>query len=433
MNINYFNFSITVTLDQALINKMLNWANQFNIFLFLPANGYATKQSGDFEFLLGADPQDEFTIDKATDINWTAWQQFIDKYKKDYLFGHINYDLHQAIEPIKHYIAPKNLIGFKTISFWKPNIVITYANQKIYIKAVNPKHIWQQILKCSPVATENEGTTTTWQHATKENYLQNVTAVKKHIAIGNCYELNYCSCFSSHANSLDTLNVFNKLNSISPNPFSAYYKNNYSYMMCSSPERFFSLRKNTIISQPIKGTAKRDLLNPSNDNQIKEALAQHYKERAENIMVVDLVRNDLSRICEAGSVQVAELCKVYSYPTVHQMVSTIIGELLPHTNFTSIIKNLFPMGSMTGAPKVKVMELISEYEQEPRGLYSGTVGYIAPDGAIDMNVVIRSIMYNQDSGLINFHTGSGITHYSIAENEFEECQLKAQAMLKALA
>ena len=152
------------------------------------------------------------------------------------------------------------------------------------------------------------------------------------------------------------------------------------------------------------------------------------KDRSENVMVVDLVRNDLSKVCKEGTVRVDELYGIYSFPQVHQMISTVSGELKEEVCFTDILKATFPMGSMTGAPKNKVMHLIEKYEQTKRGIFSGAVGYISPNGDFDFNVVIRSIMYNADTSYLSFQTGSAITFYSDPEKEWEECLLKAEAI-----
>jgi para-aminobenzoate synthetase component I len=218
----------------------------------------------------------------------------------------------------------------------------------------------------------------------------------------------------------------------SPNPLAAMYKFNNRYCICASPERYLQRKGNTILSQPIKGTSKRDLADPVNDAINKQYLLTSQKEKSENVMVVDLVRNDLSKVCVESSVKVDELFGVYSFPQVHQMISTVSGVVNENINWIDAVKATFPMGSMTGAPKKKVMELIDQYEQTKRGLFSGALGYIKPNGDFDFNVVIRSILYNDDTNYLSFQAGSGITFYSDAEKEYEECLLKAAAMLKIL-
>ena len=264
----------------------------------------------------------------------------------------------------------------------------------------------------------------------KEEYLAVIRQLKQHILRGDCYEINFCQEFFSDSVVIDPLTAYKKLNEFSPNPFSALYKLEDKWLLCASPERFLKKEGPKILSQPIKGTSKRIPGNTVSDNKSKEDLLQSNKDRSENVMVVDLVRNDLSKVCEEGTVQVDELFGIYSFPQVHQMISTISGELKKKISFSEIIRATFPMGSMTGAPKKRVMELIEQYETTKRGIFSGAVGYISPDGDFDFNVVIRSIMYNGSSGYLSFQTGSAITFYSDPEKEWEECLLKAEAMKK---
>jgi para-aminobenzoate synthetase component I len=210
------------------------------------------------------------------------------------------------------------------------------------------------------------------------------------------------------------------------------YKLDDTFCICASPERYLKKEGHKIFSQPIKGTSKRDLVNAANDLQNKNYLSANEKEKSENVMVVDLVRNDLSKVCREGTVKVEELFGVYSFPQVHQMISTISGQLKDNVHWVDIIKATFPMGSMTGAPKKRVMELIEQYEKTKRGLFSGAIGYVNPDGDFDFNVVIRSIFYNASRKYLSFNAGSGITFYSDAEKEYEECLLKAAAMKKVV-
>src|SRR5262249_41024055 len=223
----------------------------------------------------------------------------------------------------------------------------------------------------------------------------------------------------------DPVSVYRELSSISPNPFSALYRINDKWLICASPERFLKKQGNKILSQPIKGTSERILGNEERDELSREKLFKSPKERSENVMVVELVRNDLAKICKEGTVDVDELYGIYSFPQVHQMISTVVGELKENISFTDIIRATFPMGSMTGAPKKRVLELIERYEKTRRGIFSGALGYNSPGGDFDFNVVIRSILYNSSDRYLSFPTGSGITFYSDPEKEWEECLLKA--------
>jgi para-aminobenzoate synthetase component I len=222
------------------------------------------------------------------------------------------------------------------------------------------------------------------------------------------------------------------LSALSPNPFGGIYRLGEKWLLCASPERFLRKTGNRILSQPIKGTAARTSINEISDTEAKQALFNSGKDRSENVMVVDLVRNDLAKISEEGTVVVDELYGIYTFPHVHQMISTISGQLKTAITFADIIKATFPMGSMTGAPKKRVRELIKAYEPVPRGLFSGTIGYISPKGDFDFNVVIRSLLYNALTGYLSFPAGSGITFYSDAEAEWEECLLKVSAIRQIL-
>jgi para-aminobenzoate synthetase component 1 len=265
----------------------------------------------------------------------------------------------------------------------------------------------------------------------KTEYINSVNRLKQHIHKGDIYEVNFCQEFYAKNAFINTVEIFEKLNQISEAPFSAYCKFDTHYALCASPERFLQKRANKLISQPIKGTIKRST-NKTEDEQLKHELQNSNKERSENVMIVDLVRNDFSRIAKTGSVKVEELFGIYSFKQLHQMISTLSCELKENIHFTDIIKSTFPMGSMTGAPKVSAMKLIEEYESTKRGLYSGAIGYINPEGNFDFNVVIRSILYNSENNYLSFMVGSAITDKAIAEEEYEECLLKAKAMFEVL-
>ena len=263
----------------------------------------------------------------------------------------------------------------------------------------------------------------------KNEYLQTVKKLQQHILRGDCYEVNFCQEFYSIGIPINPLMVYQKLSKLSPSPFSAFYRNNDKYCICASPERYIAKRGTTLISQPIKGTAKRYPEDARLDELSKGELLNSEKEKSENVMVVDLVRNDLSKVCKEGSVKVKELFGIYSFPQVHQMISTIEGEISEGLIWVDVLEATFPMGSMTGAPKQRVMELIEDFEQTKRGLFSGAIGYVDPHGNADFNVVIRSILFNADTNYISMQAGSAITFYSDAKKEYEECLLKA-AILK---
>jgi len=265
----------------------------------------------------------------------------------------------------------------------------------------------------------------------KEAYFKKVNALLEHIHKGDIYEANFCQEFYAENTPLNPVQTFERLNTISKAPFSALLRWKKKHLLCASPERYLKRTEQTVWSQPIKGTARRGS-NVSEDKEIAKALKQDPKERSENIMITDLVRNDLSKGALRGSVSVEELCEVYSFEQVHQMISTVKAKVANSKKSTDLIRETFPMGSMTGAPKISAMKLIEKHEETKRGLYSGTVGYFAPNGDFDFNVVIRSILYNAETQYISSSVGSAITAKSKPEKEYQECLLKAKAMRKVL-
>ena len=212
-------------------------------------------------------------------------------------------------------------------------------------------------------------------------------------------------------------------------PFASFYKQNQNVLMGASPERYLCKRGDKLYSQPIKGTYRRGK-NPEEDKQLKTALRDDLKEQTENVMIVDLVRNDLSRTAAKSSVKVEELFGMYTFPQVHQLISTVSSTLKSDVHFTEAIRCSYPMGSMTGAPKISAMKLIDQYEKTKRELYSGSVGYIDPYGNFDFNVVIRSLLYDTQKQYLSLTVGGAITNQSDAEKEYEECLLKAKAIFE---
>ncbi len=362
----------------------------------------------------------------------TSLQTFLGE-EKDWIFGHLAYDLKNELEALSSSHADG--IGFPDLFFFIPEVVAQLTPDALIIGVTDGSHerIYKEISAApsSIPASPAVGASIRSRFSAQE-YMDTVERIQQHILKGDCYEMNFCQEFYAEKAVIHPLNAYASLSRFSPNPFSAYYKLGDKYLLCMSPERYLKRSGNTLISQPIKGTSRRDTGNKELDELSKNNLRTSEKERAENIMVVDLVRNDLSRVCKKGTVKVDELCGIYSFPQVHQMISTISGELENDTSFCDIIKAAFPMGSMTGAPKKRVMELIEQYERSKRGLFSGSIGYIHPEGDFDFNVVIRSIAYNAAAAYLSFHTGSAITFRSDPAGEYNECLLKAEAIKKVL-
>lgn len=269
------------------------------------------------------------------------------------------------------------------------------------------------------------------QTVEKETYLKNVDALKQHIQAGDIYEINYCISFEAFNAEIDPADIYRKLNTISHASYSALVKLDKQYIISSSPELFLSKKGSRLITKPIKGTAKRST-DPMEDEAIKNRLYLDKKERNENVMIVDVARNDLSRLAKKGTVRVDKLFNIESYKQVHQMVSTVSCELEENRSFNDIINATFPMASMTGAPKIRAMQLADTYELYNRSCYSGALGYIEPNGNFDLNVLIRSIFYDEEKKYLSFTVGSAITALCVAEDEYKECLLKAKAMIEVL-
>ncbi|MFC4230744.1 anthranilate synthase component I family protein [Parasediminibacterium paludis] len=418
---------------QKIKQQLLHWANQYDSCSFLDNHQY-TSLHHSVECLVAVG---EVNRCSPSSHHQQALASFLQQ-TNDWLFGHISYDFHSILYPSLAQQKPDS-IGFQPIYFYQPEIVLQLSATELRIESLTllPIDIYQQIRKSS-ITSSQQPITSSQQLAiqsriSKADYLQTIHQLQQYILRGDCYEINYCQEFYASNAVIEPLAIYQQLTAISPNPFASYYKLNDKYLLCASPERYLKKQGHQLISQPIKGTFKRNLQNTEADKALKQQLFASHKDRTENVMVVDLVRNDLSRICKEGTVQVEELFGIYTYPQVHQMISTIVGEIDESTNLATILQATFPMGSMTGAPKQKVMQLINEYEPSSRGLYSGAVGYISPNKDFDFNVVIRSILYNSTSKYLSYQVGGGITFNSIAEQEYEECLLKAEAIRKVLS
>jgi len=406
---------------------MLNWARQFSIFCLLDNHQYQIEPHT-MECLLAAGCKRAISAQDDKTLN--DLQDFLDN-KPSWLLGHLNYDLKNEIESLSS-LHP-DYIQFPDFFFFEPELLIHLKNDGLTIDGDNPRQVYDDIIETKATRSSvNENIPEIKSRLAKSEYIVLIEKLRQHILRGDCYEINFCQEFFAENVLIDPLSVYERLSKISPNPFSGLYKLNDKYLLCASPERFIKRQGENILSQPIKGTAKRITDNIARDEQSRSNLYQSQKDRSENVMVVDLVRNDLSKVCKEGTVHVDELYGIYSFPQVYQMISTISGKLKDDISFIEILKATFPMGSMTGAPKRSVLQLIERYEKTKRGIFSGALGYITPAGDFDFNVVIRSIMYNNADKYLSYQTGSGITFYSDPENEWEECLLKAEAINKAL-
>jgi len=422
--------SFSVKEFNTLKEQLLHWSNQFCSCSFLDNNNYKSPQSG-VECRVGVGAIATFS---PSENHHHLLKQFLAK-TNDWLFGHISYEYKNVLP---HASASKNErddIGFELIHFFQPETVVLLYRDKIEIQTVNsdPALIFEEINHFVINSLgKNEVSIYPIPSISEEEYLASIRQIQKHITRGDCYEINFCQKFTAVEVSMNPLAVYQRLTKLSPNPFACFYKLRNKYLLCASPERYLKREGNQLTSQPIKGTFKRNLTNIEMDKKLGKELFKSPKERAENVMIVDLVRNDLSKICQEGTVHVSELFGIYPYPNVHQMISTIEGTIDKDIDFAQILEATFPMGSMTGAPKKRVIELIDEYESTTRGLYSGSVGYITPEKDFDFNVVIRSILYNETNKYLSYQVGSGITHYCNPVDEFEECILKATSIREVL-
>ncbi len=408
--------------------QMLNWANRFGICCFMDSHDY-NDQYHRHDCLAAVGNYKSFSA--SSDI--FAQLNIFCSENDDWIFGHLGYDLKNEIENLQS--SHTNKAGFSDIFFFVPEIVLSLKDNFISIHSLqtNPQLVFDEIKaeSCYRIEPSLKKNIQLQSVLNKQEYIEAVQKLQQHILRGDCYEINYCQEFFAENILIEPVAVYQQLLDISPVPFSCFYKLENKYLLCASPERFLSRINNKIFSQPIKGTAPRNA-NAALDNIEKENLSKNKKEKSENVMIVDLVRNDLSKICVEGSVEAEELFSIHSFPQVHQMISTVTGLLKQDISFAEIIQATFPMGSMTGAPKRSAMQLIEQYEKTKRQLFSGSVGYISPQKDFDFNVVIRSIFYNAANRYLNYLVGSAITFYADAEKEYEECILKAKAIIHTL-
>ena len=410
----------------------LQWAASFSPICYFDSNQYPF-QPGTYECLIGAGQVRQLGLHEAKGA-FSHLDQFR-KSKPGWLFGHLSYDLKNDVEDLSS--SHPDGLGFPVLHFFEPRYVLElFPDGKLVIQsqAEPPAQIYEAINRLIPLGDPIPSIPHPLQLQARigaEEYREKVLALQAHILEGDIYEANFCQEFFVEDCILSPLSLFSRLNRLAQAPFSAYYRLEDKYLLCASPERFLQKNGKQLTSQPIKGTLIRGR-DEQEDQAFKNKLLQSEKDRAENVMIVDLVRNDLARSCVPGSVKVPELFEVYPFAQVFQMISTVKGELREGVTPIEAIRQAFPMGSMTGAPKVKAMELIEHYERSRRGLYSGALGFFTPEGDFDLNVVIRSLQYNQARKYLSFHVGGAIVYDSVPEQEYEECWWKARALLKVL-
>ena len=419
----------------GFVNKLLHWLKKKEKYVLLNTNDFYDKY-GVYDFLCAYGVASEFIMPNNNVI--THFKSFFYS-KNDWLFGFFTYDLKNELEnlstsnsehikmPLLHFFQPQLVFAKKNDILEIGYLPEFYSEQEINIifETIHQSKI-QQRIEYAPVFEKIAAS------VPKKDYLEIIHTIKNHIQKGDIYEMNYCVEFFSKINKkIEVIDLYTRLNKISPAPFSCLYKLDDKSLICASPERFLKKTAQKLISQPIKGTIKRGI-NSEEDKKLIKELAESEKDKSENVMIVDLVRNDISHYAEKGSVKVEELFGIYSYAQVHQMISTVTCSLIKEACVVDTIMRCFPPGSMTGAPKIKAMQIIDAMEKTKRGLYSGCVGYFTPETDFDFNVVIRSILLNNTDGYASLMAGGAITALSEPEKEYEECLIKALAMNKAL-
>lgn len=416
---------------QIFKNQLLSWSRQFQEIAWLDSNE-DDSAAGEYEAMLAVEA---FTAIK------TDYLQAFDKLKEyqqttaDWIFGYLSYDLKNDVERLKS----SNFDGlhFPDLYFFQPQKLIFLKGKEVefhYLKMVDDeiKNDLENIKNSVSKEANRQQPVEVIPRIPKKEYLKKIDMMLHHIHRGDIYEANFCQEFYAENVELEPYNIYRSLNEISTPPFAAYLKLENFNLISASPERYLKKKGDKLLTQPIKGTARRSQ-DPEEDRKIALELAKDPKEQSENVMIVDLVRNDLSRIAKKGSVKVDELCKVYTFRQVHQMISSVTAEIADDIPPVEALRTSFPMGSMTGAPKISAMKIIEDLEESRRGLYSGAVGYFTPEGDFDFNVVIRSILYNSENKYLSFSVGGAITSKSIPEKEYEECLLKARAMREVLS
>lgn len=395
--------------------KLLDWAQTFPYALYLDSCGSEMDRYGRYELMVG--------VGREQVIG--TWEE-LSKTHGTWLMGGLPYDLKQQFEP-RLQEESRESIRFPEVAFFVPETVVYIPKGESYLYVEGNHPDWDNILKQPVISTKQVNQPDFQSNFTKERYIQTVEQLREHIAAGDFYEINLSQQYTADYQLHNPAALFRQLIGISPTPFSAFFKFQDKYLLCASPERFLQQQDRQLLTQPIKGTAPRGATE-AEDQQYQKDLLASIKERAENVMIVDLSRNDLYRSSEINSVEVPYLFEIQSFPQVHQMVSTVTGKRREDLSPFDVLANTFPAGSMTGAPKVMVMNMIDQYEQVQRGIYAGSVGYIQPNGDFDLNVVIRSLVYDDAAKTLNYQVGGAITYDSDPQAEYEETLVKGRGI-----
>lgn len=399
-----------------LLLILLHWgAKKFDFIAYFEGNGHAYPQN----------PFDNLFFGGNKELpDYELFETSPSKGK----VGIIGYEFKNQIEKLKS----KNweFLPLPDLCFFEPEISFQLTESGFFSKNRLPDSLLEE-LETFEVSEKGNVACTVSPQISKEVYLEKIKIIQDEIREGNTYEANFCQAFSGEFESWDPISAYLRLNELSKMPFSALFKAKHQWLVSASPERFLKKTNSQLIAQPIKGTVHRGR-NEQEETINRKKLLSSEKERAENLMITDLTRNDLARVSKTGSVRVEELFGIYPLPRVFQMISTVSSELTPEVTFREIIHATFPMGSMTGAPKISTMGIIEREESFRRGWFSGAFGWIDEEGNFDFSVVIRSIIADLEMKKLYFGVGSAITIDASAEQEYEECALKAQAILELL-
>ena len=400
-------------------NALMEYSRHFRFSVVMDSNTSSNEENGfdSYDLIAAFSHFGEVVGENVAKQVEKLWDK-----KKEWRFLSLTYDFKNEIENLTSQNEDRQ--EFPLLSWFSPQVLLLVKEGKSTLFVDNEASL--NLVK-SEVELSEEVETRFESSLSKQDYISHVNKVKEHILRGDIYEMNYCLEFFIDNIKLQPELLWQESLLAADTPFSTYYKCDHHYLISGSPERFIKKSGNKLISQPIKGTVARGR-DSEEDNRNRAFLKANLKERNENVMIVDLVRNDLSKIAVDGSVSVEELYGVYAFSKVFHMISSISCELRDDTALMTILQALFPMGSMTGAPKIKAMELIELYEEFKRGIYSGTIGYIDPEDNFDFNVVIRSLVYNSKKDYLSYAVGGAITKMSDPDLEWIECRLKASTM-----
>ena len=349
--------------------------------------------------------------------------------------GYFSYDLARRLEKIPEQAKDAEHIPEMAVGIYQQAVVVDHQQQQTWLVGNQTNEQQWQVLveqfseiKKSSAKDHFQVLGEIQSNMTLADYAHAFDRVKYYLQEGDCYQVNLAQRFSCQCSG-DPWLAYRELRQVNAAPFSSYLNTPDVQVLSSSPERFLSVVDGQVETRPIKGTRPRKELQEDDQQQIS-VLANSLKDRAENIMIVDLLRNDISKTCRDGSVQVPELFAVESYATVHHLVSTIKGILNADQHALDLLSGCFPGGSITGAPKIRAMEIIEELEPHRRGVYCGSVAYIGFDGNMDSNIAIRTMVHSGNT--IRFWAGGGIVYDSVLQEEYQECFDKAAAMLNLL-